>query len=64
MKFRDLTEQQSFDFVDDANPIRNSFWDRCIKTGPRTYTSIKTGLRYRVGSIDAKVYHPGVPLPR
>jgi hypothetical protein len=59
MQFRDLAEQQTFDFINDAEPRLTSFWERCVKTGPRTYASVDTGVRYRVGSIDAQVFHPG-----
>lgn len=57
MKFRDLKIEQFFDFVNDENRMLNSFWDRCIKTGPRSYKSVETGVKYTVGSINAVVYH-------
>lgn len=62
-KFRDLTIDQSFDFVDPENFTQVSFWKRCVKTSGRTYTCIETGVRYTVGSIDCKVFNLGVPVP-
>jgi hypothetical protein len=55
MKFRDLDLLDSFDFVG-PDRLLNSFYLRCIKTGPRTYND-ETGVRHRVGSINATVYH-------
>ena len=63
MKFRDLDVGQSFDWINDAEPMLPSFWDRCEKTSQRTYRSLSTNHKYRVGSINATVHHPGVPTP-
>lgn len=56
MKFKELPTSASFDFI---SPIsaHNSFFDRCIKTGPRSYTSLATGAVYKVGSINCEVFH-------
>ena len=59
-KFRDLSIGQEFDFIDDENPMYNSFYTRCVKTGARKYESAEgagVGVSYTVGSINAKVYH-------
>lgn len=58
MKFKELKMNDTFDFISPNNQI-NSFYDRCRKDGPRTYTSIDSGLQYRIGSINAKIYHVG-----
>lgn len=63
MAFRALGIGQSFDFINDDKPMHTSFWDRCEKTSARTYRSLDTNHEYTVGSINAKVYHPGVPMP-
>ena len=55
IKFRDLAIGDTFDFVDDARI--NSFYERCKKTGPRTYQAIVSESNYRVGSINANVFH-------
>jgi hypothetical protein len=55
-KFRELSIGDQFDWIDPNHPSHNSFYHPCVKTGPRTYKSIK-GMQYRVGSINAKVYH-------
>ena len=57
-KFRDVKIGQAFDFINDAEPQLTSFWHRCIKTGARTYENL-TGVKYRIGSVNAKVYHVG-----
>jgi hypothetical protein len=54
--FRDLVEGQWFDWIDPNNPGHNSFYHPCVKTGQRTYKSVK-GMQYRVGSINAKVFN-------
>lgn len=56
-QFRDLTIGASFDFINDARPTFNSFYDRCRKIAARKYASIKTGEIYTVGTINATVYH-------
>jgi hypothetical protein len=56
LQFKDLKRGDTFDFIDD-NGAYNSFFDRCEKTGPRTYWSKRTGQSYKVGSIKAKVFH-------
>jgi hypothetical protein len=38
-KFRELSVGQTFDFVK-PNSVFNSFFDRCIKVGPRAYASL------------------------
>jgi hypothetical protein len=60
VRFRDLAIGTSFDFVDDANPGTTSFWLRVTKGGTRRYTD-EAGVQYRVGSINARVFHVGPP---
>ena len=55
--FKDLAIGQSFDWVDDEMRMYNSFYDTCEKTSLQKYKSLHTGLEYRVGSINAKVFH-------
>jgi hypothetical protein len=59
MKFKDLKVGQTFDFIDDANPQRNSFYARCKKVSARTYQNISltSPQTFRVGSINAYVFH-------
>jgi len=54
-KFRDLNKGDAFDWIQDGS-FNNTFYKRCTKTGPRHYQD-DDGLDYRVGSINAKVYH-------
>ena len=60
--FRDVVIGQCFDWVGPRSDF-NSFYARCIKTGARTYREIeddgKPTFTYRVGSINATVYHVG-----
>lgn len=53
--FRDLKIGQSFDWIG-PDRMLNSFYLRCVKTGPRTYVD-ERGRAHRVGSVNAKVYH-------
>jgi len=55
MLFRDLTIGQTFDFISD-NLQFNSFFERCTKTGARSYVS-ESGLRCKVGTITVEVFH-------
>ena len=60
MKFKDLNVGDTFDFIS-PNSNLNSFYMRCTKTGPRSYTwqSHHDGstLKSRVGSANVLVYH-------
>ena len=56
MTFKELSIGQSFDFI--AGNRFDSFFKRCIKTSARSYTD-DSGIRHRIGSISAKVYHVG-----
>lgn len=60
-KFRELNIGDTFDFVDDRpeRRIYNSFFDRCTKTGPRSYswTNQHGTLTSRVGTTNIEVYH-------
>ena len=63
IQFRDLNVGDEFDFVS-PNPMMNSFYETCTKTGPRTYTWVSQHpvdrgrvFKTRVGSINVKVYH-------
>ncbi len=55
-KFRELAIGTWFDWIDPAKPSHNGFFHPCVKTGPRTYNSVK-GMKYRVGSINAEVFN-------
>ena len=55
MRFRDLSIGTTFDFIDDANPMHNSFYWRCTKISTRKYRA--AGITHTVGTIDAKVFH-------
>jgi hypothetical protein len=61
MRFRDLPLGATFDFLNDSQPMFNSFYDRCQKTSARTYVSVelnpKYDGRYQIGSINCQVYH-------
>lgn len=58
MRFRDLLIGDTFDWIDDANRMHNSFFARCVKTSPRKYEACADrSLHYTVGSINAKVFH-------
>ena len=59
IKFRDVAINECFDWVDPST-LRNSYFDRCIKTGKRTYRSISTNQQMTVGSINARVFHVGL----
>lgn len=62
MTFRELYVGQSFDWIDDANPSHVSFWGRCEKKSERTYTRWGHSTPvYRVGTINATVFHVGPP---
>lgn len=55
VKFKALRFGDSFDWVNDAHPCCNSFYNRCVKVSARGYHD---GERlYQVGSINATVYH-------
>ena len=59
--FRDLAIGDTFDWIG-PNSRYNSFFERCVKTGTRTYELVngKDGPRtFRVGSKDANVFHIG-----
>lgn len=61
MKFRDLSIGDTFDFIA-GDPLFVSFRDRCQKISARKYINVEVesrnrGIVYRVGSIDASVYH-------
>lgn len=56
VKFRDLSIGDEFDFVSGSS-VYDSFYDRCVKTGKRTYKSLDTGQAYKVGSVSAFVYN-------
>lgn len=68
MRFRDLANGQEFDFIDDSRPGYNSFITRVKKVGRFHYAPVGTDLAtgqysmhdiYRVGSINARVFHVG-----
>ncbi len=57
MKFRELAIEQTFDWIDDANPLRNSFFEQCRKVSARKYVGLTNSREYRVGTINAAVFH-------
>lgn len=63
--FADLSIGATFDWINDQAPGRNSYFERCVKCGPRSYQAIRTdvpaGPRMRVGSTRARVFHVSVP---
>lgn len=64
--FRELGVWSTFDWINDSNPMFNSYFARCVKTGPRTYRAIDaqgkpTGATMRVGSHKAPVFHGALP---
>jgi hypothetical protein len=54
-KFRDVPVGATFDWINEERPSYNSFYDRCTKTGPRTYSA--GPIKYQVGSINTRVFH-------
>lgn len=58
MTFKQLNIGDTFDFVAPA-PAFNSFYDTCVKIGPRKYRSLlrKEHADYSVGSVKCDVYH-------
>lgn len=60
MQFRDLAKGDTFDFIDDVNPLRNSYYRRCVKLSARTYTPVEgedAPRPLRVGTINCQVFH-------
>lgn len=61
--FADLSIGATFDWINDQAPGRNSYFERCVKCGPRSYQAIRAGLAagpmMRVGSTRARVFHVG-----
>lgn len=55
--FKSLPIGAKFDFVDEARPTLNSFYDRCVKRSARGYMSLRTGLKANVGKVTVEVYH-------
>lgn len=58
-QFKDLSIGDTFDFIS-PNIGYNSFFDRCKKTGSRSYVALEGKLKdmtLKVGSIKADVYH-------
>jgi len=63
-KFRELPVGQVFDFI--SGTMYDSFWARCVKISARKYAVVGEvdrpdckRIEYRVGSINAEVYHVG-----
>lgn len=54
-KFGHLEDGDEFDFVG-PDPLMNTFLKTCRKTGRFTYTD-EDGVKHRIGSLSAKVYH-------
>lgn len=54
--FSTLLKGDTFDWIDDLNPLLNSFFLRCTKISPRRYSDT-TGTVHRVGTIKARVHH-------
>ena len=60
--FKDLAIGQKFDWIDPTS-IRNSFFDRCEKISARQYRGVASGTVYKVGSVNAKVFHVAPSYP-
>jgi hypothetical protein len=58
MKFRDLSIGKTFDFISPKVGY-NSFYRTVIKTSARGYMD-ESGNKYKVGSLNAEVYHVGI----
>jgi len=56
MKFRDLKVGDTFDWLNDAKPMYNSFYLRCTKMSARGYED-ERGTQHKVGSVNAEVFH-------
>lgn len=56
--FARLAIGDTFDFINMAQPMMNSFYRRCIKISVRKYQAIHAPRTvYSVGSVSARVYH-------
>lgn len=56
--FSALEIGDTFDFVNMSQPMMNSFYRRCVKISLRRYQVIEEPKTvYRIGSINARVYH-------
>lgn len=57
-RFKELHLGDTFDFIG-PDRDRNSFFDRCIKIGARTYRSVENrhDVMHHVGSINCEVFH-------
>jgi hypothetical protein len=60
LRFRDVAINEPFDFIDPAPLARNSFFERCYKTGKRTYREFGSNRQHTVGSIHCRVFHVGL----
>jgi hypothetical protein len=54
--FKSLKIGQTFDWINPDAIGYNTFFKRCMKTSSRGYTDADN-IQYKVGSINAKVYH-------
>lgn len=58
LKFKELRNGDTFDFVDDNKPETNSFFRVCRKIGPRRYCeALDPSKTYMIGTTTANVYH-------
>jgi hypothetical protein len=55
--FKQVKIGQTFDFISPG--FGNSFFDECVKISTRKYRSLVTNLEFRIGSLNAEVYHVG-----
>jgi hypothetical protein len=57
IKFKELSIGDTFDFINDEEPHLNSFFARCTKTGPRTYSAGQRQYIYKVRTVHVAVFH-------
>ena len=62
MPFKRLSVGDTFDFINDAAPRSNSFFERCTKISARRYRTA-SGMRSVVGTTSVVVYHVEKPAP-
>ena len=59
LKFRDVQINEPFDFIDPCSRY-NSFFERCYKTGKRTYREIGSNREHTIGTVNCRVFHIGL----
>ena len=56
-RFKELSNGDTFDFIDDANQTGNSFYRRCKKIGQRHYVPVDGLEVYTIGTVMCRVFH-------